>query len=131
MANDVETNQCNQSPCSFKFHKFVDQVGEVSISCHIIKMEDCLYLWVGNATHSVMSDLAFALQSKYQSEPIVTKIMGSLVDDTSANIAKRLTKRLGKPVYVSFNVQANKIFLPQVEQRIMQEFKTHKELAIF
>lgn len=131
MANNVEGNQCDQYPCSFKFHKFVDQVGEVSISCHIIKMEDCLYLWVGDATNSVMNDLTFAMQSKYESVPIATKIMGSVGDEISLNIAKRLTKKLGKPVYISFNLQTDRMLLPKIEQRIQEEFKTNEELTIF
>ncbi|KAK2575962.1 hypothetical protein KPH14_007323 [Odynerus spinipes] len=131
MADDVKADQCKQYPCSFKFHKFVDQVGEVSISCHIIKMEDCLYLWVGDATNSAMNDLAFALQSKYESVPIATKIIGSVADEVSTNIAKRLTKKLGKPVYVSFNLQTDRMLLPRIEQRIQQEFKINEELAVF
>ncbi|XP_047343747.1 proteasome assembly chaperone 4-like isoform X2 [Vespa velutina] len=70
-------------------------------------------------------------RSNYESVPIATKIMGAVADETSTNIAKRLTKKLGKPVYVSFNLQADRILLPQIEQRIHQEFKTNEELTIF
>ncbi|XP_014612306.1 PREDICTED: proteasome assembly chaperone 4-like [Polistes canadensis] len=130
MASDTETNKHSQNPCNFKFHEFIDDVGEVRISCHIIQMEDCLYLWIGDAKQSVMNDLAFALRSNYESIPIGTKIMGAVADETSTNIAKRLTKKLGKAVYVSFNLQADKMLLLKVEQRIQQEFKANEKLAI-
>lgn len=129
MASDTETNRHSQYPCNFKFHEFVDE--EVRISCHIIRMEDSLYLWVGDAKHSAMNNLAFALRSNYESVPIATKIMGAVADETSTNVAKRLTKKLGKPVYVSFNLQADRMLLPQIEKRIYQEFKTNEELTIF
>ncbi|KAI4489492.1 hypothetical protein M0802_011027 [Mischocyttarus mexicanus] len=123
MASDTESNQRSQNPCNFKFHEFVDDVGEVRIKCHIIMMEDCLYLWIGDTKQSLMNDLAFALKSNYESIPIATKIMGAVADETSTNIAKRLTKKLGKPVYVSFNLQVDRMLLPQVEHRIQQELK--------
>ncbi|XP_015185223.1 PREDICTED: proteasome assembly chaperone 4-like [Polistes dominula] len=130
MASDIETNQHTQNPCNFKFYEFIDDVGEVKISCHIIRLEDSLYLWIGDAKQSVMNDLAFGLTSNYESIPIATKIMGAVEDETSTNIAKRLTRKLGKPVYVSFNLQVDKMLLPKIEQRIQQEFKTNEKLAI-
>ncbi|XP_011162249.1 proteasome assembly chaperone 4 [Solenopsis invicta] len=118
-------------PCSFKFHDFVAKVSDISISCQIIKMEDCLYLWIGDSTNCSMEDLSFALTSNFERQPIATKVMGSVADATSTNMAKRLSMKLGKPVYVSFNITADNIILPGIERRIQEEFKTHVDLLGF
>lgn len=94
-------------------------------------MEDCLYLWIGDSTNRSMEDLSFALKSSFERQPIATKIMGSVADATSTNMAKRLSMKLGKPIYVSFNVTANNITLPGIERRIQEEFKTHADLLSF
>lgn len=118
-------------PCSFKFHNFIAKVSDVTINCQIIKMEDCLYLWVGDCNNSIMEDLSLALISNFGRQPIATKIMGAIADATSMNMAKRLSLKLGKPIYVSFNVTADNIMLPGIERRIQEEFKTHADLLSF
>lgn len=119
------------SPCSFKFHNFNMKVGDTAISCEIVKMEDSLYLWIGDCTEPSMDDLSFALLSKFDQKPIATKIMGAIADPTSTNIASRLSMKLGKPVYVSFNAVANNIILPAIEKRLHKEFKTHADILGF
>lgn len=132
MANTQEQRTDEEfSPCSFKFHSFSARVSDVTINCKIIKMENCLYLWIGNCNNPSMEDLSFALASNFESQPIATKIMGTVADATSTNMAKRLSMKLGKPVYVSFNITADNITLPGIERRIQEEFKTHAELLSF
>ncbi|XP_024945433.1 proteasome assembly chaperone 4 [Cephus cinctus] len=118
-------------PCSFKFYDFNFEAGQVRFSCHIIKMEASLYLWAGDFPTGSMNDLTFALLSQYETLPISTRLMGSLADTTSTNFAKRLAKKIGKPVYVSFNIGTDNLSLPAVEKRIFQEFKEHPEILSF
>lgn len=118
-------------PCNFKFHDFVAKVSDININCQIIKMEDCLYLWIGDSTNPSMEDLSFALTSSFERQPIATKIMGSVADATSINMAKRLSMKLGKPIYVSFNITPDNITLPGIERRIHEEFKKHADLLSF
>ncbi|EFN83492.1 Proteasome assembly chaperone 4 [Harpegnathos saltator] len=91
-------------------------------------MENCLYLWIGDCNNPTMEDLSFALASNFQRQPIATKIMGAVADATSTNMAKRLSMKLGRPVYVSFNITADNITLPGIERKIQEEFKTHADL---
>ncbi|KAL6259525.1 hypothetical protein P5V15_009442 [Pogonomyrmex californicus] len=118
-------------PCSFKFHNFVAKISDININCQIIKMEDCLYLWIGDSSNPSMEDLAFALISNFEKQPITTKLMGAVVDTTSTNMAKRLSMKFGKPIYVSFNITADNLTLPSIEKRIQEEFKTHADLLSF
>ncbi|XP_071582685.1 proteasome assembly chaperone 4 [Temnothorax nylanderi] len=132
MANVTEKrSDMELLPCSFKFHDFAAKVSDVNINCQIIKMEDCLYLWIGDSANRSMGDLSFALASNFEKQPIATKIMGSVADATSMNMAKRLSMKLGKPIYVSFNITADNIVLPGIERRIQEEFKTHADLLSF
>lgn len=118
-------------PSSFKFHNFVAQVGEVRISCRIIKMEDSLYLWIGDFNDGRMSDLTVAMISRYEKLPVATKIMGTTEDSKSASLAKRLAKKCGRPVYVSFNIAADNVTLPGIEKAIQDEFAAQKDLLVF
>ncbi|KAL0114626.1 hypothetical protein PUN28_011730 [Cardiocondyla obscurior] len=132
MSNTIEEeSKIELLPCSFKFHNFDAKISDTNINCQIIKMEDCLYLWVGNFTNQNMEDLSLALTSNFEKQPIATKIMGSVADATSTNIAKRLSMKLGKPVYVSFNLTPDNITLPEIERRIQEEFKMHSDLLSF
>ena len=126
-------DELEMMPCSFKFHNFEDSIGESSIVCHIMKMEKSLYVWVANSSDQCMKDLAlgFATNKNIKIPPIATKIMGPIVDETSNSIALRLSKKIGTPVYVSFNVNADNLSLPGIERRIYQEFKDHPELLDF
>ncbi|XP_043277000.1 proteasome assembly chaperone 4 [Venturia canescens] len=132
MANELaESDMIELRPSSFKFHDFSTSVCEVRISCRIIKMEDSLYVWVGDFEDSKMNDLTVAMPSKYEKLPVATKIMGMTEDSTSTSLAKRLTKKCGKPVFVSFNVAVNNLTLPVIEKAIQDEFNTQKHLLVF
>lgn len=84
-------------------------------------MQDSLYIWIGNFSDNKMNDLSLALSSVYEKTPISTKLLGSIADSTSTNMAKRLAKKLGTPVYVSFNIQADNLSMPAIEKKIQQE----------
>ncbi|XP_033218389.1 proteasome assembly chaperone 4-like [Belonocnema kinseyi] len=128
MSSGVETGV---EPCSFKFHEFMTQVGEIKVAGHILKMEDSLYLWVGEKSKDIMDDFSLAFPSKYESQPVVTKLLGPVADTTSNNIAKRLAKKFGKPVYVSFNLQADNLSLPGIEKSLHDELKKCLHLLAF
>lgn len=116
-------------PCSFQFHNFQDKVGEVRIHCQFMKMDSSLYLWVGDSEQNMKElALAFAMTNEPKKPIVSTKIMGPIADETSANLANRLSKKSGKPVYVSLNVNTDNISLPNIEKRIHEEFKKHPEL---
>ncbi|XP_017886216.1 proteasome assembly chaperone 4-like [Ceratina calcarata] len=122
-----EEKEVTKPECSFKFHEFTANVGDLSIACHTIKMENCLYVWIGGKENA-MDDLSFAIGSPYEKEPLTTKIMGPVANDFSSNLAKRLSKKLSVAVYVSFNVQVDNLSLPGIERRLRDEFNSHPEI---
>lgn len=124
-----QSEEIVKNKCDLKFHEFMTEIGDLSIVCHMIKMEDSLYVWVGNYNDYAMNDLSFAIKSPYEKEPLTTKIMGSIVNDCSSNLAKRLSKKLSMPVYISFNVQVNNFSLLVIERRIQNELNLHPEIV--
>lgn len=117
-------------PSNFKEHNFEINVGNVAINVQITKMEGCLYLWIGKVSEDELNDLSFALPSKYEKSSVVTKIIGSMEDTTSTNIAKRLSNKLGKPIYVSFNLPVDNLSLPGIEKKIHEEFQKNPDLVL-
>lgn len=126
MENQKEEQTENK--CSIKLHDFSIKIGDVTLACHTIKMNNCLYLWVGDFHENAMSDLSFAIESRLTKEPVTTKIIGSIANDISSNLAKRLSKKLLKPVYVSFNYAVDNLSLPVIERRLRDEFNAHPEI---
>lgn len=120
-------------PCSFEFCNFVENIGEVSLICQIIKMKDSLYIWVGDNNEKNMMDLSFALPVPNDPKKQITstKIIGPISDDTSSNIASRLSKKVGKPVYLSYNLMTSHRSLPSIEKRIHEEFIRQPHLIKF
>lgn len=116
-------------PCSFQFHDFHDTVGQVGLQCQFMKMDQSLYVWVGDDDEN-MKDLAlgFAMQNQSKNSVLATKIMGPIDNEVSSDLARRLSKKSGKPVYVSFNLTVDNLNLPNIERRIYQEFQIHPEL---
>lgn len=115
-------------PCNFSFHEFTARVCDQSISCHIIRTDSCFYLWLGNPQEEIMADLALGIQSPLQREPLTTKILGPIANEDSCSLAKRLAKKLQKPVYVSFNFPADNLSLPIIERALKAELQAHPEL---
>ncbi|KAJ8673944.1 hypothetical protein QAD02_005206 [Eretmocerus hayati] len=118
-------------PCSFQFHEFHDEVGQLKIYCQFMKMEKSLFLWVGDYAEQSFNDLAlaFMMDSEQPKKPVLTtKIMGPVANEVSINLATRLSKKSGLPVYVSFNITVDNLSLPNVERRINEELSKHPEL---
>lgn len=108
-------------PSNFKCHEFETQFGEIKISGHVIKMENSLYLWIGNKNEKQMNDFCLAMPTIYETQPIATKLFGPIADTTSLCLAKRLAKKFSIPIYVSFNLNADNLSLPGIEKCLQTE----------
>ncbi|XP_043258961.1 uncharacterized protein LOC122401088 [Colletes gigas] len=126
--NTENLTEKTESECSFKFYDFVTEVGNMTLACHTIKMDNSLYLWVGDSREKAMNDLSFAIESQLAKEPFTTKIIGPIATEVSSNLAKRLSKKFSKPVYVSFNVPIDNMSLPAIEKRLKEEFDAHPDI---
>lgn len=84
------------------------------VDFHVIKYTDkCLYLWIGDSSAS-MDNLACAMETPLERDPIGIEIMQAVNVEQQGvyaglgkDLASKLSKRLKKQVFVSFNVNQN------------------------
>ncbi|RZF35797.1 hypothetical protein LSTR_LSTR009213 [Laodelphax striatellus] len=104
---------------SFSVHSFVDTVSDTSVTFQVLKMRDSLLIWIGLLEQSSFSDLSLAVNT------LSSKVFGHRDDSASTSLANRLSRRLKKPVFVSYNVPASKIDLPGIERRLLEEINSN------
>ncbi|ODN04496.1 Proteasome assembly chaperone 4 [Orchesella cincta] len=110
---------------TIKFHQFGTQVLDTTYFFQVTNFGNSIYLWIGDGSGK-MDDLAMSSVTPYDKKgmPTTTKILGSSGDNLSESFAGKLTKRLKKPVYVSFNVDVGAMYttiLQDIEQRLYEE----------
>lgn len=114
---------------SFICHQFNHSVFNSEMKFEILKMKDTTFIWIGDTASPKLSDLSLGIQNPNSPNPIATKIMGTAsADTTSLGLAERLSKKLKKPVYVSFNVSViNNNVLENIERRLVEEIEINPE----
>lgn len=107
-------------------YTFSEKIRETSVTFYIIKMKNCIFVWIGDSP--VFENLAVAMNIKYSSMPVSSSIMGQSSDDNSGSLAARLSKKIGKQVFASFNLSNpdNNVLLA-VSKRLMEEVTKHPE----
>ncbi|XP_024134249.1 proteasome assembly chaperone 4 [Oryzias melastigma] len=107
-------------------HNFSEKIPEQVVHFHVIKFDGGFFLWVGSAP--VLSNLAVSLNSKYDSTPLSTLVMGDPSDTTATSLAQGLAKRTEKQVFVSYSLPMSDSSLSLlVEGRIKKELELHPE----
>ncbi|KAK7872025.1 hypothetical protein R5R35_004537 [Gryllus longicercus] len=112
---------------SFGIHTFVATICDIDVQFQIFKMDGSLLIWIGSLAEPTFQDLTLAMKTRYDALPLTTKLLGEGVDMVSSNLASKLVKKLGKPVYVSFNLPMDKIILPGIEQRLTEEIQLYPD----
>ena len=81
---------------------FTKVLDDTKVHFHLLDLGAATYLWIGGAD-GAMSALAVALPATKQ-PAAGTTILGSSSDVGSQSLAQRLSRRLGRPVFVSLNL---------------------------
>lgn len=108
-----------------KTHQFKALILDTTFFFQLTNFGKTIYLWIGTA-EGEMNDLTLAAVTPYDKKgiPTTTKIIGSTGDNLSESFASKLTKKLGKPVYISFNVNLGAMYttiLRDIEDRLYEE----------
>ncbi|XP_022082214.1 proteasome assembly chaperone 4-like [Acanthaster planci] len=103
-------------------HNFTETICEQSIYFHVLCLKDSFLLWIGQQPAN-MSNLAVALSTKIDSIPSASLLMGEMTDPVSTTLAQKLAKLTGKQVFVSCDLPQDRMLLPLVETRIINELK--------
>lgn len=124
-ANRIASIEYTKS--NFEIHNFGTEIAETPVHFQVLKMDNSLFIWIGSWTDPTFSDLGMALNSSYDRLPLFTRLMGSNTDMTSLNIACRLSKKLERAVFVSYNLPSDRLILPAVEKRLQEEVAAYPE----
>lgn len=110
----------------FESHIFFDEIAGQSIVYRVLKMRRSVLIYIGKKDEESLDSLALALDSFVnQQNPDFngsTTIIGSSENEISKSLAEKLSQRLKKPCFISFNV-ATDFFTnrSQIEQRLVEE----------
>ncbi|XP_042297456.1 proteasome assembly chaperone 4-like [Sceloporus undulatus] len=101
-------------------HGFSGRLAEQLVHFHAMRLQDSLFLWVGDRAH--LGNLAVAMCTPRDSIPASTLLFGDASDSTSSSLAQRLASKTKKQIFVSYNIQnTDSSFILLVENRIKEE----------
>lgn len=117
MATEVEKT----APSLLKMHTFSEELSSVCVSFEVLKLENSLYIWIGNENRT-FSDMSIAMGVP-PNEVATTRILGSVHMQTPSDLmGKRISLKLKKPVYLSYNLPMDdSILMKAVEKKIQSE----------
>jgi len=110
------------SECSVGLSEFSDSLSNINVSFQVLKLKNSVFVWIGNAEEKRMDDLSLAILVP-PAEITSTRLMGNILTPTPL-LTKRLSKKLGKPVYLSYNLpQSDNMLLEVVNKRLNKEIE--------
>lgn len=112
----------------FESHKFSSDIAGQVIMFRVLKMKDSIFIYIGKKDEESLDSLALAFVHLQNNEASSTTIIGSAENDISKSIAEKLSKRLRKPCFISFNVSTD-FFTSrtQIEQRLLEEVSVNPD----
>ena len=124
----VTTNKCENPPSTLQSHTFKITIPEsqLSIAYWILKLADSFFIWIGPDNSPSFTDLSLAFLSKFQATPVVTKILGPTCDQSPSTFPQRLSRKLKKPVYLSYNISnGSQSVHDAIEKTLMEEIQNN------
>ncbi|KAF2905367.1 hypothetical protein ILUMI_00816 [Ignelater luminosus] len=110
-------------PSTFKLHVFTAEIVDRKIIFQVIKMLESVFISINYSNGLYFNDLSLAMLNRYDKVPMTTQLLGDFSESSSKNMAMRVSKKLGKNVYVSCNIDNDRMSLPFVEKRLYEEIK--------
>uniref|UniRef100_A0A8C1LVP1 Proteasome assembly chaperone 4 n=1 Tax=Cyprinus carpio TaxID=7962 RepID=A0A8C1LVP1_CYPCA len=108
---------CSKTP-PIVVHDFSEKILEQLVHFHVMKLSGGFFLWIGSSP--VLSSLALAINSKYDSTPLSALVLGDTLSKPS--------KKTKKQVFVSYSLPTTDSNLALlVEDRIKKEMEIHPD----
>jgi proteasome assembly chaperone 4 len=108
---------------TFNSHQFSEEITGQTLIFRILKMQESLFIYIGKKDSEELSALAIGFTSQ-KKESLSSSILES---PESCDLAQKLSLRLNKPVFVSFNGPSDRITKPTIEQRLIKEITDRPE----
>jgi len=104
-------------PCNISVHSFEHKLCDTNINYQVTKLSGQTMIWVGSG-EPTLSSLSVAVPTK---DFPSTQIIGS--GEQSSMLSSRLSKKLNKQVFVSYNVPDDNILTPLIIEKLVAEIK--------
>lgn len=98
-------------------------IGEKKILYQILQLKDTILIFINEKSDLSFHDLSLAMENKYEPYPISTQLFGNFTNDASKAMAARACKTLNKCVYVSCNLEYDKLTFPYIEKSLYDQMK--------
>jgi proteasome assembly chaperone 4 len=110
---------------NFVSHSFTGEAAGVTINYRVLKMQDSLFIYIGKKDEEALNGLAVGLLPPFnEREAISTSILES---PESQDLAQKLAVRLKKPIFISCNLNVDRLIAPVIEKHLVQEIKERSE----
>lgn len=107
---------------------FSSKLSSQNIHFYILKLKESYLLWIG--TDTSFRTLAIAMNSRLDTEPLCTQLLGDSTDNAAGNLAQRLVKRYGHRCFVSMNVQDTTLH-PIIEDYVIKMLDKEPQNFLF
>jgi hypothetical protein len=116
-----------KSASSLKMHTFSEELSSVNVSFEVLKLENSLFIWIGDENRS-FSDMS-VIMNLPPNEVTTSRLLGSVHMTTSSDLmGKRISLKLEKPVYLSYNLpMEDNILMKAVEKKIQSEITSNPD----
>ncbi|MBN3315835.1 PSMG4 protein, partial [Atractosteus spatula] len=101
----MESARPSANEGTISVHNFSEKILEQVVHFHVMKMKDGFFLWIGAS--SVLSNLAVAMCSKYDSVPLATLVFGDSSDTSPSSLAQRLNVIVIHSLAYAFSINTN------------------------
>lgn len=107
---------------SILVYAFTCEIVDKKILCQVLKMSQLTFICINYVDNLCLNEVALAMITD-NAAPVGTQLIGDFSDCCSKNLALKLSKKLNKNVYVSCNIDLNRLILPLVEKCLYEEIK--------
>eukprot|EP00088_Acartia_fossae_P055701 TRINITY_DN6469_c0_g1_i13.p1 TRINITY_DN6469_c0_g1~~TRINITY_DN6469_c0_g1_i13.p1 ORF type:complete len:123 (+),score=31.58 TRINITY_DN6469_c0_g1_i13:51-419(+) len=108
-------------PCSLTTHNFSTQIIDKTVLFQVLQMNGQVYIWIGDESAS-LSNLSVGIPGVQGQNGAATCIFGSS-GDQSRELSEKLSSRLKKQVWVSFNTTDDILTTPGIIQALIDEIR--------
>jgi len=98
-------------------------VDGIVVNIHLLPFDGGSVLWVNSENSLSMNNLAVAMPSRFEVSTSQT-LLGRRLDMQSSDLAKRLSKRTGQQIFVSYN-------LPENDVELLRKVEAHLITSVF
>ncbi|KAI4467028.1 proteasome assembly chaperone 4 [Holotrichia oblita] len=111
----------------YKRENTPSQIEDKRIMYQVLVMKDSLMVFINNKSEMSLKDMSIAMIGQHCKDPISSKLFGDFMDESSQALATKLSKKLQKPVYVSYNVENDRLTSVLVERQLFKEIKDNPD----